>query len=140
MGTLGNGLPDLPPEWGEVVIPDDPAELDEEAAIVRRELRRAARRARRAQRLRVWRRRLHLPEQLDDPDEPSAVLPLIVLAVAVLITLIGLIAVTWSGVMHPRQSPTPTPVPSTSEPGSPAPAQSGLETTTIVASPAGAPI
>jgi hypothetical protein len=109
MGTLGNGLPDLPPEWGEVVIPDDPAELDEEAEIVRRELRRAARRARRAERMRAWRRRLHLPERIDDPEEPSALLPLLVLAIAVLITLVGLIAVTWSGVMAPRENPSPMP-------------------------------
>ena len=79
MGTLGNGLPDLPPEWGEVVIPDDPAELDEEAEVVRKELRRAARKARRAKRMRALRRRLHLPEDMEDPDEPSALLPLIVL-------------------------------------------------------------
>ncbi|NUT37711.1 MAG: hypothetical protein HOV79_32095 [Hamadaea sp.] len=117
MGTLGNGLPDLPPEWGEVVIPDDPAELDEEAEIVRKELRRAARRSRRAERMRVWRRRLHLPERIDDPDEPSALLPLLVLAIAVLITLVGLIAVTWSGVMNPRQNPTPAPA-TTISPGS----------------------
>ncbi|NUT17556.1 MAG: hypothetical protein HOV77_00035 [Hamadaea sp.] len=135
MGTLGNGLPDLPPEWGEVVIPDDPAELDEEAEIVRRELRRAARRARRAERMRVWRRRLRLPEQIDDPDEPSALLPLLILAIAVLITLVGLIAVTWSGVMSPRDNPTP--MPSTSIP--PTERTIVTATATVVSTGSGAP-
>ena len=50
----GGGLPDLPPEWGVVIIPDDAAELDVEAAQVHRELRWYARGIR-------WRRRFHLP-------------------------------------------------------------------------------
>ncbi|MBA3490203.1 MAG: hypothetical protein H0T78_11830 [Longispora sp.] len=33
----------LPPEWGEVIIPDDVTELDREASKIRRELRRTAR-------------------------------------------------------------------------------------------------
>src|SRR3954464_9707963 len=50
MGTLGDdnggpppgggGLPDLPPEWGVIIIPDDPSELAPEIDEVRRELRR----------------------------------------------------------------------------------------------------
>lgn len=107
MGTQGFGLPDLPPEWGEVVIPDDPAELDAEAEIIRRELRRETRRARRKARLRVWRRRLRLPDKIDDPEEPSLALPLIVLAIAVLITILGLIIVTWPGLATPKP-PAPT--------------------------------
>lgn len=35
-------LPDLPPEWGRVVVPDNAAELSAEAAQVRRELNRPA--------------------------------------------------------------------------------------------------
>ncbi|MBB5870731.1 hypothetical protein F4553_004110 [Allocatelliglobosispora scoriae] len=109
MGTQGFGLPDLPPEWGEVVIPDDPAELDAEAEIIRRELRRENRRARRAARLLTWRRRLRMPDKLDDPEEPSLALPLIVLGIAVLITVLGLIIVTWPGLSQPAPAPS-TPV------------------------------
>ncbi len=50
----GGGLPDLPPEWGTVVIPDDLTELDDEAAVIRRDFRRQARRNR-------WRRRFGRP-------------------------------------------------------------------------------
>jgi hypothetical protein len=95
MGTLGesnggdrppdgDGLPGLPPEWGTIVIPDDPAELADEAAAVRRELRSASRRSR-------WRRRLRLgPRQ-----EPSLGLPLLIMAIAVIATLTSLFAVAW---------------------------------------------
>lgn len=127
MGTLGNGLPDLPPEWGEVVIPDDPGELDAEAETVRKELRREARRARRAARLRRLRRRFHLPDKLDDPDEPSLALPLIVLAIAVLITVLGLLIVAWPGLTKPvpPQPTTPAPHASVSSTTAPSPAPGG---------------
>lgn len=49
----GHGLPDLPPEWGRVVVPDDASALAEEAAQLRRELRRRSSATR-------WRRRLGL--------------------------------------------------------------------------------
>ena len=42
-----DGLPDLPPEWGNIVIPDDASALAEEAAQVREELRRKRTQARR---------------------------------------------------------------------------------------------
>ncbi|MGC5050324.1 hypothetical protein ACLQ2S_02540 [Micromonospora sp. DT48] len=70
----GPGLPDLPPEWGRVVIPDDISALADEAEQVRRELRRAGAEHRR------WR-------------PPAG--PVIVLVVAVLTTIAGLAAVTW---------------------------------------------
>jgi len=50
----GGGLPDLPPEWGTIIIPDDAGALDAEGATIRRQFRRAAIRRR-------WRRRFHLP-------------------------------------------------------------------------------
>lgn len=110
MGTLGNGLPDLPPEWGEVVIPDDPAELAEEAERVRDELRAEARAARRAAWRARWRRRLHLPERIDDPDQPSLVLPLVVLGIAVVITLLSLLLIAWPGLTRGTpESPQPGP-------------------------------
>jgi hypothetical protein len=37
-GRSRDPVPGLPPDWGEIVIPDDPAELEEEAEAVRREL------------------------------------------------------------------------------------------------------
>lgn len=95
MGTLGNGLPDLPPEWGEVLIPDDAAELDEEATDLRKELRKEARSARRRATRERWKRRLHLPSRLDDPEEPSLVLPMLVLGIALTITLLSLLMIAW---------------------------------------------
>jgi hypothetical protein len=104
MGTLGdnggnrppdNGgqpdpVPDLPPEWGVIVIPDDPAELAEEAASVRRQLRREARSDR-------WRRRLHLPRRGSTDDNAAVGIPLLIMTIAVLATLTSLFAVAWPG-------------------------------------------
>jgi hypothetical protein len=85
------GLPDLPPEWGRIVVPDDASALAAEAAQVRRELRRAA-----APRVGV--RRTH-----------GLALPLLVLLVAVLTTLAGLIAVSWPRTIRGVDRPTPAP-------------------------------
>src|SRR5690606_6148008 len=74
-GNRPDGLPGLPPEWGRIVIPDDPADLAEEATEVRRELRREARRRR-------IRRLLRLPAR-PDPDEQSIRIPLIIMAIAI---------------------------------------------------------
>lgn len=100
MSTLGNGLPDLPPEWGEVLIPDDVSELDEEAASVRKELRRQARRTRHRIWTDRWRRRLRLPQRIDDPEEPSLFLPMLVLGVALLITLLSLLMIAWPSLIN----------------------------------------
>ncbi|MCO1596709.1 hypothetical protein M8C17_16255 [Micromonospora sp. RHAY321] len=83
------GLPDLPPEWGRVVVPDDASALAAEAAELRRELRRAA----------------------GQPgDGPRALaLPLLVLLVALLTTLVGLLAVTWPRAGRGTDRPTPAP-------------------------------
>lgn len=90
MGSSGNGdgwpdggLPELPPDWGPVVIPDDPAELAAEAALVRRELRRQARAGR-------WQRRLGAAHP---GGPPTLRLPLFFLVVAILATLTSLFAV-----------------------------------------------
>ncbi|MEV1329516.1 hypothetical protein AB0J20_08055 [Micromonospora costi] len=84
-----DGLPDLPPEWGRVVVPDDASALAREAAEVRRELRRAARRA-----TGRW---------------PVPGLPLLILVVAVLTTLAGLAAVTWPRSTRSADRSTPSP-------------------------------
>jgi len=105
MGTLGGGngggrppdnggqpegLPDLPPEWGTVVVPDDPAALAREAEEVRRQLRRLSRRNR-------WRRRFGLPLLPPGTTQPSLGLPLMIMTIAVVATLTSLFAVTWPG-------------------------------------------
>jgi hypothetical protein len=117
MGTLGgNGgswppdgggppddLPEIPPEWGVIVIPDDPAELAEEAARVRRQLRHDTR-------SRTWRRRLHLPPPKPRPpageELPTLGVPLLIVSIAVLATLASLFAVAWPA--QPRPNPIAT--------------------------------
>jgi hypothetical protein len=89
----GGGLPDLPPEWGVVVIPDDAAELDREAAQLRRELRRKARQSR-------WRHRLGMPanpSRAGDDDTPALGLPLLIMSIAIIATLTSLFALAWPG-------------------------------------------
>jgi hypothetical protein len=88
----GGGLPDLPPEWGTVIIPDDPSELATEITQVRRELRRTIRRDR-------WRRRLHLPPATGPRlrDGSSLGLPLLIMAIAIVATLTSLFALAWPG-------------------------------------------
>jgi hypothetical protein len=91
-GGSSDGLPELPPEWGFIAIPDDLSELDSEADEVRRELRREARRNR-------WRRRLRLPvpHPASDDTTPSLTVPLVIMAIAVVATLTSLFAIAWPG-------------------------------------------
>lgn len=94
------GLPDLPPEWGTIIVPDDAAALDDEGATVRRVFRREAFRRR-------WRRRLHLkpkPMARADADSPGLAVPLMIMTVAVIATLASLFAVAWPG-HRPRTPP-----------------------------------
>lgn len=96
----GGGLPGLPPEWGTVIIPDDPAELDDEGSRLRRVFRREAFRRR-------WRQRLHLkakPLRRIDEDSPGLAVPLLIMTVAVIATLTSLFAVAWPG-QRPRTVP-----------------------------------
>ncbi len=85
----GGGLPDFPPEWGTIVIPDDAAELDDEASALRKELRRTARRDR-------WRQRLGLARR-PGSDTPALGLPLLIMSVAIIATLTSLFALAWPG-------------------------------------------
>jgi|HigsolmetaAR206D_1030411.scaffolds.fasta_scaffold01115_8 hypothetical protein len=87
-------LPDLPDDWGPVVIPDDPAELAAEAAQVRRELRRRARRD-------AWRRRLGLSPTATGPAPLR--LALWIVSIGAIVTLVSLFAITWPG---QRSAPT----------------------------------
>lgn len=95
----GGGLPEFPPEWGTVIIPDDASELDIEATAVRRELRREARTAGSGRFSLKSIRKGHLD------GEPTLAVPVTIMAVAVLTTLISLFIVTLG-----RQAPGPTPI------------------------------
>ncbi len=85
-GSYRGGLPDLPPEWGAIVIPDDPAELHDEATVVRRDLRREALRNRI---LRLF------GLKASGREQPSLAIPLVIMAAAVITTLLSLFVVTW---------------------------------------------
>ncbi|WP_203664511.1 hypothetical protein [Actinocatenispora rupis] len=94
-----DGLPGFPAEWGRIVIPDDAAELDHEAARVRRELRREV--LFRRYGLRSSQRLHHLA------------LPLILVTMAILVTTTSLFAAMWpqgsrtaTGDRRPSGSPT----------------------------------
>jgi hypothetical protein len=105
----GGGLPDLPPEWGTIIIPDDAGALDGEGAAIRRQFHRAAIRRR-------WRRRLHLPAEpvrRTSDDSPGLAVPLLIMSIAVIATLVSLFAVAWPG-QSPKTTPqvgTPTTAP-----------------------------
>ncbi|MFV2113444.1 hypothetical protein ACFHW0_14035 [Micromonospora sp. LOL_025] len=102
----GPGLPDLPPEWGRVVVPDDASALAAEAEQIRRELGHTSRRT--------------VPRP---PARSAFALPLLVLLVAVLTTLAGLAAVTWPRSGRSTPEPTPTPyAPPAGSAGRPLPA------------------
>jgi hypothetical protein len=102
----GGGVPDLPPEWGLVVIPDNAAELDDEAAALRREWRRAAR-------INRWRRWIGLTP-IGSGSRGSGTpltLPLLIMAIAIVATLTSLFALVWpnNGVRRaPGSEPTAT--------------------------------
>ncbi|QSB15064.1 hypothetical protein JQS43_01395 [Natronosporangium hydrolyticum] len=85
-------LPELPTGWGEV--PDDASELSAEAEQLRAELAEE----------RLTGRRRPPAEPADDPSgddpeprQPSISTPLLIMSVAVVITLISLFAMAWSG-------------------------------------------
>jgi hypothetical protein len=85
-GARPGDLPEFPPEWGTIVIPDDASELEAESTALRKELRRSSRRAR-------LRTLLGLPQP--GHDSPSLGVPVVIMAVAVITTLLSLFVVTW---------------------------------------------
>ena len=82
-------LPDFPADWGPVIIPDDASELDAERESLLREQRHQVRR----NRLRALAGRPPLPTGPGPTQSAGA--PLLIMAVAVLITLVSLFVVTW---------------------------------------------
>jgi hypothetical protein len=95
-----DGLPDLPPEWGVVVIPDDLTELDRESAELRRQHRRVTRRNR-------WRRRLGLAPLDPNADMAPIGAPLFIMSITIIAALASLLAITLSS--RPVQKTTTPP-------------------------------
>jgi hypothetical protein len=95
-GGSSDDLPDLPAEWGTIVIPDDLSELSDEVAAVRAELRRAGQRTR-------WQRFAARPGMRRVRRIAAACLkaPVLIISMAVLVTVASLFASAWSG--PPRQ-------------------------------------
>ncbi len=104
------GLPDLPPEWGTVVIPDDLTELGRETTEYQRAIRRTARRNR-------WRRRFHLAPK-PDRDSPPVGIPLLIMCIAIVAALTSLFAVTVTthGTPDPTTTATTGPAPQATPP------------------------
>jgi hypothetical protein len=102
-GRRPDGLPGLPPEWGVVVVPDDASALADETRALRRELTRT-------------RRRERLLRLVPGGRRAGLVLPVFVLAVAVLATLSSFLLVVWPGTLtrqgSPRDTAAPRPRPS----------------------------
>src|SRR3954468_1966720 len=96
-GGSPDGLPDLPEEWGVIVIPDDLSELSDEVAAVRAELRLAAKPSR-------WRRFVNRPamRQVRKIGLTAVRAPVLIISMAVLVTVASLFASAWPG---PPRSP-----------------------------------
>jgi hypothetical protein len=107
-GSHRGELPDFPPEWGPVIIPDDASELDGEAQALRRELRRHARQN-------TFRYAVGLRGRSTGRRHESSPLgiPAVIMTVAVLTTLISLFVVVWG---HEPTGPSPTSSPTGAAP------------------------
>lgn len=95
-GGAPDGLPDLPPEWGDIVIPDDLSALSDEVAAVRAELD----------------DRLHRTPAQGSTAHPAVRAlrrlgaaavraPVLIVSIAILVTLASLFASTWPGPARP---------------------------------------
>jgi hypothetical protein len=98
-GGSPDDLPDLPEEWGVIVIPDDLSELSDEVAAVRAELRLAAKPSR-------WRRFANRPamRRVRKIGATAVRAPVLIISMAVLVTVASLFASAWPG--PPRQPVT----------------------------------
>lgn len=118
-GSHRDELPDFPPEWGPVIIPDDASELDDEAQALRRELRRHARQSTLRSALGLHGSQAVRFGPAHRREAPTVGVPVVIMAVAILTTLVSLFVVTWShqtggtsGVPSPT-GPAPAPVTTT---------------------------
>jgi len=98
-GGSPDDLPDLPEEWGVIVIPDDLSELADEVEAIRAELRLPERPSR-------WQRFLHRRGMRRLRRAAAATLraPVLIISMAVLVTVASLFASAWPG--PPRQPVT----------------------------------
>lgn len=95
-GGSPDDLPDLPEEWGVIVIPDDLSELDDEVEAIRTELRLADHPSR-------WARFANRPALRTARRLAATTLraPVLIISLAVLVTVASLFASAWPG--PPRQ-------------------------------------
>src|SRR6185295_16286595 len=86
-GGSPDGLPDLPEEWGVIVVPDDLSELAEEVDAVRAELHRTRHRT-------GWQRFADRPaiRTLRRIGAASLRAPVLIISMAVLVTVASLFA------------------------------------------------
>ena len=96
-GGSPDDLPDLPEEWGVIVIPDDLSELSDEVEAVRAELHLTQPRTR-------WQRFAARPavRRLRRLGAAGTRTPFLIIALAVLVTIASLFASAWPG---PARSP-----------------------------------
>jgi hypothetical protein len=99
-GGSSDDLPDLPEEWGVIVIPDDLSELDDEVEAIRAELRQAGKRNR-------WQQFAARPtiRRLRRVGAAAVKAPVLIISMAVLVTVASLFASAWPG--PPRSPNTP---------------------------------
>jgi hypothetical protein len=98
-GGVPDGLPGLPPEWGDIVVPDDISSLSAEVAAVRAELHREQDRT-------AWQRFARRIGLRRDGHSRAAALrgPALIIAMAVLVTLASLWASAWPGPTRPSSN------------------------------------
>lgn len=114
-------LPELPPEWRSIVIPDDVSALADEAAAVRRELREQRRLAEDPPTPPEQRRARPVDWLARPPSETALRIPLVIMGIAIITTLTSLFLVSWLG--QPRMPAAQrTPAGQTPSPGRTLPA------------------
>jgi len=108
-GRAPDDLPDLPEEWGVIVIPDDLSELDDEVRAIRAELHLVEHPSR-------WQRFLHRPvgRRLQRAAIMLVRAPVLIVSLAILVTIASLFASAWPG--PPRQPTTQRTSGTTTEP------------------------
>jgi hypothetical protein len=91
-GGSPDGLPDLPEEWGVIVVPDDLSELSDEVSAVQAELHQAQHRT-------GWQRFAERPgmRALRRIGAASLRAPVLIISMAVLVTVASLFASAWPG-------------------------------------------
>jgi hypothetical protein len=91
-GGSADDLPDLPEEWGVIVIPDDLSELSDEVEAIRAELRRSGPPTR-------WQRFAARPvvRRVRRVAAAGVRAPVLIISMAVLVTVASLFASAWPG-------------------------------------------